>query len=433
MDSEFVRLWHLISDLGDQLSHNQKITKTLLGQTNVLKAEAAEANSGFALRRANVDISKGKAWNRTRCIDLNANPPILQEFFESELERTNAQIVIENQTLKHENKQLSVLLKEYEGTLETIMVKFRNHSLAAQQHELTLARHYEALILAHQTQDISSDLASTANMTESLQRISRYLRDLLLAMASENIDLDPHLAEHEGFVDPAELLALIESSANPGDDSDSDSLHPEFEIRPDWAQERENDIARLEKENERLRKVLGIDSDTIAASGVDMEAELQRMNQGRHPELRDRRRDASGHLSVSGGGGDQWERSFSQMNINNQQMYMWDGPKNPGNSSNQPPLPPQYTQEIPLLGGAPLQRSMELATLRTSAQVAGSRIAQRFVQPQSQPNRGSWVSNPGRGGPPPSQSSTLWTNQQLSPSTQVTWPIQGGNAMDMGR
>lgn len=51
------------------------------------------------------------------------------EFFESELERMNAQIIIENQTLLQENKQLSVLLKEYEGTMETIMSKFRNHAV----------------------------------------------------------------------------------------------------------------------------------------------------------------------------------------------------------------------------------------------------------------------------------------------------------------
>ena len=58
------------------------------------------------------------------------------EFFESELERTNAQIVIENQTLLHENKQLSMLLKEYEGTMETIMSKFRNHAVRNTLHSI---------------------------------------------------------------------------------------------------------------------------------------------------------------------------------------------------------------------------------------------------------------------------------------------------------
>ena len=41
----------------------------------------------------------------------------------------NAHFIVENQTLLHENKQLSLLLKEYENTMETIMTKFRNHAV----------------------------------------------------------------------------------------------------------------------------------------------------------------------------------------------------------------------------------------------------------------------------------------------------------------
>lgn len=48
----------------------------------------------------------------------------------------NAQIVIENQTLLHENKQLSVLLKEYEVTMETVMAKFRNHAVRLFMHSI---------------------------------------------------------------------------------------------------------------------------------------------------------------------------------------------------------------------------------------------------------------------------------------------------------
>ena len=58
------------------------------------------------------------------------NKLIYPESFESELERMNAQIIIENQTLLHENKQLSVLLKEYENTMENVMSKFRNHAVS---------------------------------------------------------------------------------------------------------------------------------------------------------------------------------------------------------------------------------------------------------------------------------------------------------------
>ena len=52
------------------------------------------------------------------------------EHFECDLERINAQTVIENQTLLHENKQLGLLLKEYERTMETIMSQFRNHAVS---------------------------------------------------------------------------------------------------------------------------------------------------------------------------------------------------------------------------------------------------------------------------------------------------------------
>ncbi len=51
------------------------------------------------------------------------------EVFESELERQNAQIIIENHSLLHENRQLSMLLKEYEHTMDTIMSKFRSHAV----------------------------------------------------------------------------------------------------------------------------------------------------------------------------------------------------------------------------------------------------------------------------------------------------------------
>ena len=75
----------------------------------------------------NVDISKGEhylaVWNAGDWIDLPA------EVFESELERHNAQIIIENHSLLHENRQLSLLLKEYEQTMETIMAKFRSHAV----------------------------------------------------------------------------------------------------------------------------------------------------------------------------------------------------------------------------------------------------------------------------------------------------------------
>lgn len=54
---------------------------------------------------------------------------LLLEDFQSELEAFASHLVLENQQLQHENKQLNALLKEYEQTLETVMGKFRGVSV----------------------------------------------------------------------------------------------------------------------------------------------------------------------------------------------------------------------------------------------------------------------------------------------------------------
>ena len=77
--------------------------------------------------------------------------------------------------------------------------------LAAQQHELTLTRHYEALLLSRDTQNLDEGLLSNTMLSESLQRLAFFLR------------------------------GLLESE--------------------DWALERECEISRLEKENEELRRL----------------------------------------------------------------------------------------------------------------------------------------------------------------------------------
>lgn len=57
------------------------------------------------------------------------------EEFESELEKLNVSLVMENQALQQENRQLSSLLKDYESTLEAVMGKFRAHAV---RHSLPL-------------------------------------------------------------------------------------------------------------------------------------------------------------------------------------------------------------------------------------------------------------------------------------------------------
>ena len=54
-----------------------------------------------------------------------------KEEFQTELERFASHLVLENQSLQFENKQLNALLKEYETTLEQVMGKFRGVAVSS--------------------------------------------------------------------------------------------------------------------------------------------------------------------------------------------------------------------------------------------------------------------------------------------------------------
>ncbi|KAI0348132.1 hypothetical protein BDW22DRAFT_1320468 [Trametopsis cervina] len=229
VESDYVRVWQLLHELSEQNALNQKMSENLHTVTETLKNEASHLASGFSLRRFNTDISK--------------------EVFESELERQNAQIIIENHTLLHENRQLSMLLKEYEHTMETIMGKFRNHAAAAQQHELTLTRHYEQLLVSRDNASMQSSVSSNAAVAASLQRLSEGLRGLLHSLAGE----DQSTSSQEGG------SSILEES--------TELLDRLLGNREDWAIEREAEITRLEDENEALRKLLGIDKESAEEKG----------------------------------------------------------------------------------------------------------------------------------------------------------------------
>ena len=132
--------------------------------------------------------------------------------------------------------------------------------LAAQQHELTLTRHYETLLLSRESQNLDDGLLSNASLSDSLQRIAFFLRRL---MESE-----------------------------------------------DWALERECEISRLEKENEELRRLLGIDDANMTALGVSVDP--NRVESGRYSTLlssSSRRRRSSG---------DDFSQKSSYWDINSQ-------------------------------------------------------------------------------------------------------------------
>ncbi|KAJ7103139.1 hypothetical protein B0H15DRAFT_811100 [Mycena belliarum] len=388
MESELVRIWQIVHELSEQLAQNQKTTASLQSQAAALKNQATHTGTGFVLRRFNTDISN--------------------ETFESELERMNAQIVIENQTLSYENKQLSILLKEYEGTLETVMTKFRNHALATQQHELNLTRHYEALLLTRETQNLSLDLASGTDLARSLQRVSQLLRGMLRSMAGEDTDLhnpDPDYDGGEsgvGFIDPSDLQALVNTL-----DETGQAGYAGTDGREDWAFEREYEIARLEQENAELRRMLGIDPASLAASGVSLDFERE---PGRYASiLSARRRSGSGHMQQGSGDGPR--------------MSYWDN--NGGNVQHQQQQQQQQhqhyqQQQQQQLSGAPLQRAMDLQP--------GMRVGQGTRRPGMFGAGRGMV--PGALGPSPSPPGpgSLWSNQPQSPAPmgERPWQTQGG-------
>jgi len=238
MDNDLLRLWALVAELSDQLNNNRAMTAALQAQANQVKGQAIHSGTGFVLRRFNTDLTK--------------------EVFESELERMNATLVLENQTLLHENKQLSSLLKEYEQTLETVMAKFRAQAHAAQQHELTLTRHYESLLVARESNTLNQDLILSSSSAESLARLSHLIRMTLRSLAGE----DPEADESEkpsGNEEGGERDEVLDEQRREGGYAGSS---PPLE---DWALEREIEITRLEKENEELRRLLTIGSEDLGS------------------------------------------------------------------------------------------------------------------------------------------------------------------------
>lgn len=204
------------------------------------------------------------------------------EQFESELERLNATLVTENHAIQNENRQLALLLKEHESTLESVMAKFRAFAHSTQQHELELARHYEQLLLEREhavptyasfsvrglperqqpqavptlsmpAEDAAAAASHLADPSSApvaivplaeLDRLSGLLRAAFRSLNGE----DPEAAADEDALDPAAAsiegggyVALMHGGAS-----------------EDRALETDIELEQLRRENEELRRMLRI-------------------------------------------------------------------------------------------------------------------------------------------------------------------------------
>ncbi|WFD35240.1 hypothetical protein MCUN1_002091 [Malassezia cuniculi] len=162
------QLWGLILELSAQLSANQKTCESIRSELNQMQGKVMHATTGYALRRFNVDLS--------------------QETFTTQLERLNAQLVIENQTLAHEARQLGALLRETENTLETVMAKFRAFSHATQRYGLELNAYYEQRLGDEAAKRDSLELSGEEQRNDAIKRLGDLVQRTLGVLDSEDGD-----------------------------------------------------------------------------------------------------------------------------------------------------------------------------------------------------------------------------------------------------
>ncbi|CDO75427.1 hypothetical protein BN946_scf184916.g11 [Trametes cinnabarina] len=281
-DPDVMRVWALVSELSEQLSQNRSTSVNLHALTDGVKAQAIHSQTGFVLRRFNLDKPK--------------------EVYEAELERMNAAMSAENQTLLNDNRQLSTLIREYEQTLEKTMEKFRIHAHEVQQRELALMRQYERIIVERETEALQATLTENNARSESLVRISRLLRAVLRKLGGEDIQAyeaylqaqnraaktprqrEPSAASlaagpsqtSENSASEKEApkegeLCIEDKGKQKEEDEKDDELPPVPDIDrlldeeedpekrvavAEWSLEREIELARLQRENEELRALL---------------------------------------------------------------------------------------------------------------------------------------------------------------------------------
>jgi len=212
---DLMRLWAIITELGEQLSQNRSMSVSLGGLAGKIKNQALNCQTGFVLRRFNLDKSK--------------------EEYEAEVENMNTVMTAENQNLQHDNKQLNALIKEYEQTLETLMTTFRNRAKDVQERELSLIREYEAKLLAREEENSKKDLVTSTAISHSLARLSYLLRQVLRSQNGEDTESPVSRTDDNENREPWTVSAAS-----------------------DYALERDIELARLEKENEELRRLMGL-------------------------------------------------------------------------------------------------------------------------------------------------------------------------------
>lgn len=104
-----------------------------------------------------------------------------------------------------------------------------------QDHELALIREYESKLIARESEDLLRALSASTAQSAALGRISKTLRHFMRVLNGED----------------AEVADTPSPEAKQGDAEEFD-----FEEKKDWSLERDCELARLERENSILRRML---------------------------------------------------------------------------------------------------------------------------------------------------------------------------------
>ena len=104
-----------------------------------------------------------------------------------------------------------------------------------QERELSLIREYEAKILARDEENAAMDLDASTAVSNSLVRLSHLLRQVLRSQNGEDTESPVTRTDNEEDREPWASVAAS-----------------------DYALERDIELARLEKENEELRRLMGL-------------------------------------------------------------------------------------------------------------------------------------------------------------------------------
>ena len=102
---------------------------------------------------------------------------------------------------------------------------------------MAVIRDFESRILSLQDEDSTKRLIASTAQSESLARLSRSFRQFMRSVGGEDAD---------------------RTSTNHSPKSDFESWST-VSSNAEWALERDCELARLEKENEELRKMLGVE------------------------------------------------------------------------------------------------------------------------------------------------------------------------------